>query len=835
LQSVRKIMSISSEQLRNLKILVSVLSTPNLFSQENSEVLVSILRSQSELKSVTRLIAKNFNNLRLVRQFNLSSNQYSENHVLNLDFQGCQVFHQNQKLGEIKILFKSTLPGELQAKLSIESIIERFLDYLQKVYKVAVLNESDRHVEIFQPNIQIPEFSELWKEFITKVAFSDYGLSEYQLPGLAQTFISMLNSVTLSGRGFSTLDIPIISKNQADVMAAWYLGVWRDAKQRQDDRQSKINLAIKELDNPKLKDKEQKSKEKEISDKNAMQTKEADKYQSLFLKSFAKVLESHTKTYQELQDLDVKLKSSDLSKKDIQKLQKQKEKLIINLIFSYDSIQEKNQLLLESGGNPFLFVELDKKKNPEKFRSIESLSSVFSKRATDQINGTRGDIFAQCIVEMYRLFEMTEESFEVIPPSVLNEKPILPRSRSPGDESKEFCYSCGIAIDPKTANWKALRFMFERPMQRRQSASGEGSPHICSSCSVLAFASPLKVTDESIILKLESAIKGSDAEFKLKDYLRMLTCKEMHLSAGRYVVISADKTSSGDSVAKKLGQVQYAIAKVASIFPLEVIRDFHFSLITQNSEPIKLNSRHLIFLKGLMSSYGQNMVTGKDINLTLGDSIRYLQQDLPYLADYTLSKISNLSKDLDLERVRDLYLTIIQYDLNLKGEKMDSNSNLAKRARLYRDVAALTGLTYAFVGSLENSLKSKESKEREREMSKLIEQVGDPNFFGYYATLGVDKIVQARLWKNPDNYFIYQQTQDLLIELGQTDREGHDESGKTWLQLYIDDVNNAYAYFADKADYQQEKDWKEFTYQLKISLYTRFPELVRKSKNSGEK
>ena len=48
---------------------------------------------------------------------------------------------------------------------------------------------------------------------------------------------------------------------------------------------------------------------------------------------------------------------------------------------------------------------------------------------------------------------------------------------------------------------------------------------------------------------------------------------------------------------------------------------------------------------------------------------------------------------------------------------------------------------------------------------------------------------------------------------------------------YRDNILNAYAYLA-KNVYHQDKDWKELTYQLKLSFYTRFPELVRKLKVS---
>jgi hypothetical protein len=169
---------------------------------------------------------------------------------------------------------------------------------------------------------------------------------------------------------------------------------------------------------------------------------------------------------------------------------------------------------------------------------------------------------------------------------------------------------------------------------------------------------------------------------------------------------------------------------------------------------------------------------------------------------------------------------------------MESNKQLPKRARLYRDVSALTGLTYAFTQSLEiTARKLMKPEDAEREVSKLIEKVDDPVAFGYYATLGDENktSVQARLYHASDTEFIYEQTKDLLNIIQISDRENKDDRGKKYLQFYADDITRVYAHFSQQKEYAQEKDWKELTYNLQLSLYTRFPELVRKLKSNKEK
>ncbi len=810
------------------KILLSALSS-DVFHGERQQV-IALLANQP----IAIAIAQSFGSSKIIRELKLSKKSAKAD-LPEIEYKQDRVFYQDQELGKIQILYKSPIPGELQARLAIESAIDRFLEYLQKVHQIVVLEESDRHVRVFIPNKEIPDFKTLWRKFLEDVAFSTFG--ENELAGLVQTFIVMLNAITLSGRGFSTLDVPILTRDQANVLAAWYFAVARDVEGRQIKRQKQIDALVKELDKPDLAEKEVKSKSKELQDKQAMQDKEAKKYQEYFQKGFDKSLKEQASVWQELGVITKDLEKTGLTKAQKNKLQKQQDNLKSKVVFSQESVQQKISLLAESRGDPFVFLQLNRSQDLEKFRKIEAIAKSFSKVATDQINATRGDIFTQCISEMYRLLET--ETFDPLPEPLLSEEIILPEWRSAGDDSKEFCYSCGVSLDPKTAKWQVLRFMFERPSQRRQSSSGEGRPHICTSCSALAFASPLKVTDESIILKLTS-VKGDRDSVSIKDYVRMLTNKEMHLSGGRYLVLASDRTGGGDIAAQKMGQVQYAMAKVASIFPVEVLTDFNFSLIVQSSQPINLQSRHLLFIKGVMEGYSQSIIiSGKDINMTLGDAVRYIDQDLPILAEYTLTKISAPYGQLELEKVREAYWLEIQKDLQAIGVSMESENQLLKRARLYRDVAALTGLTYAFAQSLENTAKAASMKieDIEREVSKLIEKVDDAVAFCYYATLGDEtkKSVQSRLYRSPYNYFVYDQTKALLEKLGLSDRETTEtDKQQTYLALYADDVLSAYTHFAENG-YSQPKDWNDLTYQLKLSLYTRFPELVRKLKTKGDK
>jgi hypothetical protein len=872
----------TSEEISELEItiLLSALIA-NAIAQTDS-TLISALADDPRAIA----IARTFDRPKLVRQLRLSQPQ-KESEFIKPTFQGNQVFYREREIGKIQLVYKSPSPGELQAKLTHESTIDRFLEFLQKKYQIVSLHESNYHVQIFIPQTQQSHnIEELWIEFITKVIFSIYGDFQYQLSGLMQTFITMLKSVTLAGRGFSTLEIPIITRDQAKVLAAFYLAIFEQVKDRQEKRETEIVQLIEKIKSEELNSKDLESTEKKLKSKQEMQAKEFNKYRDYFQKVLSKLLDEQRSIYHEIRTIDEQLKKTGLSKAQVSKLQKQKDKIESQIIFQEGSIEEKQRFLEESDGNPFEF--LNKQKQTDLLKPIQAIAKSFSKTATEQINSTRGDIFTQCILEMYRLLE--NPKLETIPEPLLTIGPKTLAARTAGDDGKDFCYSCGVTLDAKTARWRVARFMFERPSQRRQSSSSEDRPFICSSCSVLSFASPLKVTDDSIILRLKPIREKSGYDdrvrlYNLKEYLRGLTTGELDITAGKYIILNSqkDKTNNGDIASQKLGLKQYALAKIASKFPLEVLSDWEIDLYLQKSTPDKLERRQLILLKGIMEGYNQNIIikdaktqgqkNEQKINLKLGDAIRYVQQDMPYLAEFIVSGVPDYNLKFEnkiwLESIRELYWKQINEDVRnqqrSKGVYSMSETTISKRAKIYEDVAALTGLLYPFIewaeflikkdkemeekrkqgkkeqDNLDEKTIDKIKKEVAREISKIIENVKDEHFFTYYASIGdQDRTkIKATLKRDRDTYFIYDQARKLIFEKLKISEDIEvKKDGVASLNLTLDDIKNAYTYFANDplyTDKQGDKNWRDFTYRLKLSLYTRFPELVRKLSSKGDK
>ena len=158
------------------------------------------------------------------------------------------------------------------------------------------------------------------------------------------------------------------------------------------------------------------------------------------------------------------------------------------------------------------------------------------------------------------------------------------------------------------------------------------------------------------------------------------------------------------------------------------------------------------------------------------------------------------------------------------------------------DIAGLTGILYAFVSYARSKYPPQVSngssspvintKDRNRELKKLLEKIDNPNQFTYDAAgllyeAGKSHLLQARLWRSQQTHFMYDEARRLLQEIIPAEaghREEHSEKDELALTFHFDDICKVYALLYGTR-YTTEKAQRDFAYELKLSLYSRFPEL----------
>ena len=704
--------------------------------------------------------------------------------------------------GQTLLLFKSSLPGESQAHLAYECFQNGFLSYLQRTRYVCLLNDSPAHITLFVPGEQHidleKDLEKMWQKYVQEDVFSD--------KGLAKSFVLLLNSVQLARRGFGVLDVPIISEKQRHILAGFYLAAVDQVARRLKWRAGEIQNTEKELETAQDK-KERERTEKRFKTLQDKQQGELKKYQTAFTKALTVFLDKEGKRLQ----------------KATKRKGKPQRVATLSTTFREEQVRHFRNLLNTSGGNPFEFLAKDQKARPDVFRPILQAAERFTERAGNQLATAVGAKLAGIVLEAYRLIDGRIPLTEI--PALFSTGPLAPAARNAGDGSGEWCYSCGKALGKKETAYEVRRLLFSSPDQRPQSGSAALRPKACSSCAAIALTCPLKLSDQNVVIRLVPKTEAVGTDDYLRDYCRMLTIGTLNTSAGRYLsLVCTEQTAKGVLASTRLGKVVYAIAKLGLELPADVFCDFNLVLITEGSH-ISLDTAVLFATAGFLDGYQQRMIVGGDLNTTLGQVVRHIRAGRFYAAEYTLVAKGLYGEGISLEQHR----SELWKFLKKQGEEPMNNHD-EQRAKLYGDVAALTGLLYAFCAALRNEVRKDREKDVGRILSKAIEYVDDsPAFFTYTVVTNKLPSESARLYKDPRHHFLYDRLKSLLECLGLGNREEHEETS-SYLQLHFDDITKAYDYFSTNCT--GEREWKEFLYQTKLSLYSRFPECFKDSSSN---
>ena len=647
-------------------------------------------------------------------------------------------------IGKIYNYYRTVLPQEMQIRLAYDTLIQRFIEFLQKKKYVISLSENRLTMVLFIPDTDF-QFEDTWQEF---VQFA------YSKEELYKSFTLFVNSMKLTNRGFGYVHFPSVTEDMKLWQAAFYIATLEERVVRYPDNYRKAKT-----------DKDRKDAG----------------------------IENRKELKQLLTELCNELLASTNGSEESDKLVK-----------LFDKALRLSHRFNRAGATQFSYgtVKPRAKKGKIEDKVIEILS------------------------EQIRPLKCPLASLDDIDQGTVH---------SAGDTVKNRCYSCGRHLPPRTetrrfkGKLEANRFVFSDPSQRLQSGSGQAQPSICFDCLAVAFGCPIKFAEGAIIVCL-SYPDEKDQLVSTEKYLQMLTLGELNLIAGQYLLIKCNDFVGSTPVSEKIGQVQYTLWRVAQTLPSNALEKPQISLFTGESE-IPLPPRHLVWLSYLNESFKPRMiVNGKD-NISLGQAIRLIQKDEVISAIYKLITAEfpeivpihdkSYSEKQSLEELREKHCDLLENEKSSKGDKP-----MKKQAEFFRDVAALTGLTYAYCDYARGELRKKESPDTvQREVKKLIEKVVNPSFFNYEAS-DVLPGTRATMYCNDDNYFCYAEAKRLMedtLKLDISDRQGHTDKGQESLTIFFDDILNAYTALSQK--YCKKAQQRKLSYQLKLNLHAKFASL----------
>ena len=637
-----------------------------------------------------------------------------------------------EPIGKIYNYYRTVLPQEMQIRLAYDTLIERFMEFLQREKYAIRLSENQLTCVLFVPDTDFQLVDE-WQQFV------EFAYSEEEL---YKSFTLFVNSMKLTNRGFGYVHFPSVTEAMKLWQAAFYITTLKERIVRYPDNYRKAKTDEERRVAGKANREELKSLLTELRDE----------------------VPSHERNFDKAVVLSHRFNRTGSSQ------------------FSYGTVKPRA------------------KKGKIEDKIIEILNEPLR--------------FLTC--PLAPVDEMAHDHIH-----------------SAGDTVKKRCYSCGRHLPSKseTRDFKgkleANRFVFSDPSQRLQSGSRQDEPSICLDCLTVAFSCPIKLTDGAIIVHLSPRTVEGNNPLSREKYLQMLTLGELNLIAGQYLLIKCNDFIRSTPVSEKIGQVQYALWRIAQTLPTEALSNMHFILFANESE-IRLETRHLVWLSYLYASFSPRIiVNGKD-NIPLGQAIRLIQKDEVISAIYRLVTAESTeakqlsdwsySEKRSLEELREKHCTLLTQ--SSKGDKL-----MSKQAEFYRDVAALTGLTYAYCDYLRSELRKKPNIDTVREVKKLIEKVVNPSFFNYEAS-DVLPGTRATMYCSDDNYFCYAEAKRLLedtLKLNLSDRQGHTDKGQESLTIFFDDILNAYAALSQK--YCKKAQQRKLSYQLKLNLHAKFASL----------
>ena len=646
------------------------------------------------------------------------------------------ILFRDEPIGKNYSYYRTVLPQEIQIRLAYDTLIERFIGYLQRGKCAVRLSENQLTVTLFIPKTDFQLENE-WQQFI------QFAYSEEEL---YKSFTLFVNSMKLTNKGFGYVHFPSVTEAMKLWQAAFYITTLEERVVRYPDNYRKAKT---------------------------------DEERRTALKANREELK------QLLTDLRAELQTNELG---------------------FDKAVRLARRFNRTGSSQFSYgtVKPRSKKGKIEDKIIEILNEPISPLACP----------------LASVDEMAQN-----------------HTHGAGDTAKNRCYSCGRHLPPKseTRHFKgkleANRFVFSASSQRLQSGSGQTQPSICLDCLAVAFGCPIKLASGAIIVRLAPQTGEDNQQVLPEKYLQMLTLGELNLMAGRYLLINCREfvreRGGSTPVSEKIGQVQYTLWRVAQTLPVGALDKMNFKLYAGESE-ISLQTRHLVWLSYLQESFSPRLiVNGKD-NMRLCQAIRLIQKDEVISAIYKLATSEpteatpiynwSYSEKRSLEELREKHCTLLER--SSKGDKL-----MAKQAEFSYDVAALTGLTYAYCDYVRGVLEKSERRDTvQREVKKLIEKVVNPSFFNYEAS-DVLPGTRATMFRNDDNYFCYDQAKRLLkdtLKLELSGREKCDEKGQDQLAIYFDDILNAYAKLFHKYDKAKQR---KLSYELKLNLHAKFASL----------
>ena len=139
-----------------------------------------------------------------------------------------------KEIGKVYNYYRTVLPQEIQIRLAYDTLIQRFIEFLQRKKYAINLSENQLMVSLFIPDTNF-QLGVEWQQFIEKFAYSE--------EELYKSFTLFVNSMKLTDRGFGYVHFPSVTEAMKLWQAAFYIATLEERVVRYPDnyRQAKTD------------------------------------------------------------------------------------------------------------------------------------------------------------------------------------------------------------------------------------------------------------------------------------------------------------------------------------------------------------------------------------------------------------------------------------------------------------------------------------------------------------------------------------------------------------------------------------------------------------------
>lgn len=400
------------------------------------------------------------------------------------------------------------------------------------------------------------------------------------------------------------------------------------------------------------------------------------------------------------------------------------------------------------------------------------------------------------------------------------------------------CFACGEIIAKKKGHERLALFVKDADERPQSGKTKDDKTIFCPRCVATVFLCPVKLTPETLAVRFIDDSRTNDAGATVQHELRKYVAQTLHVTAGSFIALHLNERVDGAILSHNLGARHYALWKMAKLFPPELFAQEFEVEVYPGEEHLRL-PQWLLWIVSSLAAWDDvfqfRCYRTKEYRPHFGHFLRLISRKLIFQSFYILVKgglIRGYSHSWRMNQLQEIWS---QLESVLKKENPMPIPD-------YPRIAGFAGLLLPLAERVENSA----ATDKKRAIGKLLEEVDRPIQYAYTASResgSKDFIFCQR----PRNRYFFEKALELLEWAGEDvnrlqsegERIVNENEKLAWARnaeqkIFIspDQIARVTAALVKEGPkpYENEADWRAFAYQVKLALWSMFPQYLGSDK-----